>query len=80
MRRARRWLLVTVGLLSAAPALAQSSPSAFTTGYRYDADRRVTGTISPDPDGAGGLHYAAVRNTYNSAGQLTKVEKGELPS
>jgi YD repeat-containing protein len=41
---------------------------------------RVTGTIAPDPDGAGPLHYAAVRNTYDAAGRLTKIEKGELSS
>jgi RHS repeat-associated protein len=62
----------------AAQAQAQSSPSAFTTGYRYDAARRLVGTIEPDPDGAGPLHYAAVRNTYDAAGRLVLVEKGEL--
>lgn len=39
---------------------------------------RVTGTIAPDPDGAGSLKYAAVRNTYDAAGRLIKVETGEL--
>ncbi|HEX5184873.1 MAG TPA: RHS repeat domain-containing protein [Allosphingosinicella sp.] len=62
----------------ASHAQAQSSPSAFTTGYRYDADRRLTGVIKPDPDGTGALHYMATRNTYDDAGRLTKVEKGEL--
>lgn len=59
---------------------AQAVPSAYTTGTRYDAMGRVTGTISPDPDGAGPLHYAAVRNTYDSYGRLVLVEKGELAS
>lgn len=62
------------------PALAQASPSAFTYATRYDEEHRITGTISPDPDGAGALHYAAVRNTYDAAGRLIRVEKGELAS
>jgi RHS repeat-associated protein len=45
---------------------------------RYDAVGRTTGTIAPDPDGAGPLHFAAVRNTYDIAGRLIKVEQGEL--
>lgn len=61
-------------------ARAQASPSAYTTGYRYDATRRVVGTIAPDPDGSGSLHYLAVRNTYDDGGRLTKIEKGELSS
>ncbi|WP_230781775.1 RHS repeat-associated core domain-containing protein [Sphingomonas sp. Leaf37] len=64
-------------------AFAQSSPSPFTSGTRYDAAGRVTGTISADPDwslgGAnGGVPYQAVRNTYDAAGRLTRVEKGYL--
>lgn len=69
---------VCCGILACGPVLAQSSPSAFTTGYRYDAEGQLTGTISPDPDGAGGNAYLAVRNTYDAAGRLTKVETGEL--
>ena len=74
--------LVAVGLVSASPAYAQASPSNYTTGYRYDAARRLVGTISPDPDGSTGpLHYAAVRNSYDPVtGELVTVEKGELPS
>lgn len=64
--------------LFASPAFAQASASADTTGFRYDKERRVTGTISPDPDGAGAIKYAAVRNSYDASGRLTKVEKGEL--
>jgi RHS repeat-associated protein len=69
-------------LLLAAPgaALAQASPSAYTSGTRYDAMGRVTGTISPDPDGAGSLTYLAVRTTYDAAGRPTKVESGYLAS
>ncbi|MDE8453444.1 hypothetical protein, partial [Klebsiella pneumoniae] len=57
-----------------------SSPSDYTSAVRYDLARRVVGTIAPDPDGSGPLHFAAVRNTYDAAGNLIKVEKGELSS
>jgi YD repeat-containing protein len=65
-------------LLTAGPALAQSSPSPFTTGYRYDAAGEETGVISPDPDGAGPLPFPAVRKSYDQAGRLVKVEEGRL--
>jgi RHS repeat-associated protein len=61
-------------------AEAQTAPAAFTSYMRYDAFRRVTGTISADPDGNGPVKFAATRNTYDSDGRLTKVEKGELSS
>jgi RHS repeat-associated protein len=66
-----------LALLPAA-ASGQASPSPFTSGTRFDAERRVTGTIAPDPDGTGPLRFAAVRNSYDLAGRLVKVEKGEL--
>jgi RHS repeat-associated protein len=59
--------------------VAQSQPSPYTYGYRYDAAHRVTGTIKPDPDAAGPIHYAATRITYSqTTGLKTKVEYGEL--
>jgi len=61
-------------------AWAQSAASPYTSATRYDAMDRVTGTIAPDPDGAGALHHLAVRNTYDSAGMLVRVETGELAS
>ncbi|WP_116091754.1 RHS repeat domain-containing protein [Sphingomonas crusticola] len=72
---------ITLALVLAAHSIAaraQSSGSDFTTGYRYDTDHRVVGTISPDPDGGGPLHYPAVRNLYSGNGNLLSVEKGEL--
>jgi RHS repeat-associated protein len=57
-------------------ALAGAAP--FTNAMRYDAMGRVTGTISADPDGAGGYPFLAVRNSYDPAGRLTKVETGTL--
>jgi len=73
-------VLLAIALFALAPTAAHSQPSAspYTSAARYDAVGRVTGTIAPDPDGAGPLHHAAVRNTYDGAGRLTKVETGEL--
>ncbi|WP_257543907.1 RHS repeat-associated core domain-containing protein [Sphingopyxis sp. DBS4] len=53
-------------------------PSEYTTAYRYDILGSLTGEIYADPDGAGPLNYRANRLTYNAAGQLIKVEEGEL--
>ncbi|MBV8685927.1 MAG: RHS repeat protein, partial [Alphaproteobacteria bacterium] len=53
-------------------------PAPFTAATRYDAERHVTGTIAPDPDGEGPLRHAAVRNSYDPAGRLVRVETGEL--
>ena len=71
-------LLGSAALLAPLAAMAQSAPSDFTAGVRYDTARRVVGTIAPDPDGSGPLHHLAVRNTYDINGRLTLVEKGEL--
>jgi RHS repeat-associated protein len=66
-------------LLTPAAAFAQASPAPYTSGARYDAAGRVTGTISADPDTVGsGNPFLAVRNTYDGAGHLTKVETGTL--
>jgi RHS repeat-associated protein len=50
--------------------------TADTTRWIYDVRRRVIGVIAPDPDGSGALLFRATRNTYDSAGRLTKVEQG----
>ena len=73
--RAAFLLLAGGAIALAAPASAQSD---FTTHYRIDAAGRITGTISADPDGAGGNPPQAVRNTYDLAGRLIKVETGTL--
>lgn len=67
-----------IGTLSSPMALAQSAPSAHTSGIRYDAGQRVVGTITPDPDGTGPLNYLATRTTYDSRGLVVKEESGEL--
>lgn len=67
--------ITLLGALGAVPAHAQT---AYTNYTRYDVAGRVTGTIAPDPDGAAPWAYIAVRNTYDSASNLIKVEKGVL--
>jgi RHS repeat-associated protein len=56
------------------------SGTADTARLRYDAARRLIGTVSPDPDGTGALKHRAVRTTRGSAGQVTKVERGTVDS
>ncbi|MFC4307533.1 RHS repeat domain-containing protein [Steroidobacter flavus] len=61
-------------LLFTTAGWAQSSPSPFTTGFRYDDARQLVGTISP----AAGSGYEATRNTYDDDGRLYKIERGIL--
>jgi RHS repeat-associated protein len=70
--------LLALALAAPSAAFAQASPSADTYAVRYDLMRRDVGTIAPDPDGAGPLAFAATRNSYDAAGRLVKVEKGQL--
>jgi RHS repeat-associated protein len=67
----------TVGL-AACPTGPPTTALPYTSSTRYDAMGRVTGTIAPDPDGAGGNGAPAVRNSYDPAGRLVKVEQGAL--
>ncbi len=69
---------VLLGIGSASYGQAFASPH--TAAARYDLDGRQTGTILPDPDGAGALAYPATRITYDSAGRVVKQETGELAS
>lgn len=83
MAMARLYVAAIVLLLAAilfAPdaARAQTSAAPFQSAARYDAMGRQTGTIAPDPDGAGPLGFPATRNFYNSAGQLIRTEEGYL--
>ncbi|HYI38830.1 MAG TPA: RHS repeat-associated core domain-containing protein [Allosphingosinicella sp.] len=64
--------------LAACPASPPSSAMPFTSSTRFDTDNKVTGTIAPDPDGAGPLRFAAVRNRYDPAGRLIQVDQGQL--
>jgi len=65
-------------LIPAGPAQAQASPAPHMSATRYDIARRVTGTIAPDPDGAGPLGHPAVRNVYDARGRLIRVDSGVL--
>ena len=47
---------------------------------RYDALRRVVGTVSPDPDGVGPLKPRAERLSYNADSQVTLSEAGTVNS
>lgn len=81
MRSMLMGVAVSVGpILVPIQALAQAAPSPYTYATRYDENRQVTGTIAPDPDGSGPIHYAAVRTTYDAGGRAVRVEKGELAS
>jgi RHS repeat-associated protein len=42
----------------------------------YDAQRRATGAIGPDPDGSGLLARRAVRNTFNDDGLVASADIG----
>jgi RHS repeat-associated protein len=78
---AARLLAAALALAAAfAPsaATAQASAAPYMSAQRYDSGNRVTGTIAPDPDDAGPLPFPAVRNTYDAAGRLTRVETGAL--
>jgi RHS repeat-associated protein len=66
------------GAVGGCPATAPAAATPFMSGWRFDVARRLTGTISPDPDGSGPLRHAAVRNSYDPGGRLTRVETGEL--
>ncbi|WP_161773110.1 RHS repeat domain-containing protein [Sphingomonas sp. RIT328] len=50
--------------------------AADTSVFRYNADREVVGSITPDPDGTGPAKQAAVRTTYDSRGRVTRSEVG----
>ena len=79
--RFSKWLgsaLLGSVVLSSQSAFAQTAPADDMVATRYDVARRITGVISPDPDGTGPIKFAATRNSYNSRGLLITVETGEL--
>ncbi len=47
---------------------------------RYDALRRVIGTVGPDPDDAGPRLHIGVRTNYDSRGLPALIETGNLPT
>jgi RHS repeat-associated protein len=54
------------------------SGTADTTYFKYDADRQVTATIKPDPDGTGPLKYRATRTTLSAQNLPARVEVGTV--
>ena len=54
--------------------------AAYTTRYRYDADREAIGMVGPDPDGGGALRNRAQRFTYSPDGLVTLAEQGTVLS
>lgn len=72
------WLLLPA---CATEAAAQAAPAPYMSASRFDAGRRVVGTISPSAlPNSTAAPFLAVRNTYDAAGRNTKVEKGSLAS
>jgi len=71
-------LVMSLGLSSVSPALAQqSTAAAFTSGYRWDSMRHMVGEIKPAPSGTAGP-FLAMRYTYDADEQLIKTESGYL--
>lgn len=56
------------------------SGSLDTTRYRYNSARQMIGVVGPDPDGGSPLPHLALRTTYGSDGQATKIERGTVDS
>lgn len=54
--------------------------SGATTSYYYDDMRRLRATVSPDPDGGGGLLNRVVRMTYDADGRPTAIDYGTVSS
>jgi RHS repeat-associated protein len=54
------------------------SGTADTSTYRYDAARRQTGVIAPDPDGAGTMKRRATKLVYDTAGRVTEIHNGTV--
>ena len=69
--------------MASCPAGPPTAALPYTASTRYDAAGRVTGTISSNPDSGSGqisgvLPLLAVRNSYDLAGRLIRVETGTL--
>jgi RHS repeat-associated protein len=69
-------------IVLSSPLYAQQAAAPHTFATRYNVAGQATGTLAPDPDGAGVLGYGATRNTYGTSGATTglliKIEFGEL--
>ena len=69
---------------TASPSTSAQAEAGYLHADRYNIAGQVTGTIAPDPDGAGALRLKATRNTFGAIGDnrglLIKSESGELAS
>src|SRR3954464_668324 len=74
-----RTLLSVLVLFLSSPVLAQSVAAPYTSGTRFDIAGRVTGTISASASGTQGP-FLATRNSYDTSGNLSTVEAGQLAS
>ncbi len=73
-----RRLLLSLALSAGLGAThAQTNPAPFTTGYWYDANARLVGTIRPSSNGTSGP-FLASRNIYNSQGLVDHEDQGYL--
>jgi RHS repeat-associated protein len=70
--------LLRAALLAALLAVPSLASAQYTTGYRYDALRRLVGEIAPDPGTGGSVQHAATRYTWSGDGHLVRIEKGVL--
>jgi RHS repeat-associated protein len=82
MKRSSLRVFAASVFVCSAAALAQQAAAPYTSATRYNIAGQVTGTLAPDPDGAGPIGYAATRNTYGTSGATTglliKTEVGDL--
>jgi RHS repeat-associated protein len=76
-RAASRLTFAATAALVWQTAIAQTLPSPYTTGYRYDAWSRPAGTIRPSANGTTGP-FPATRVVYNAQGLVDREETGAL--
>ena len=74
---ASRLAAAAITALLSQAAAAQTSPSPYTTGYRYDAGSRLVGTIRPSANGTS-QPFLATRVVYNPQGLVDREESGAL--
>jgi RHS repeat-associated protein len=68
---------LTVATAQTGPTL----PTAYATGYMYDAGGRQTGVVSPDPGNVSSPVYLATRIRYDTTtGNLVEIDTGALAS
>ena len=71
-------LALLAALLMSLPTFANQAAAPYMTSKRYNLNHQVTGVIQPSA--SSGPPYPAIRNTYNSRGQLVRTESLVLGS